>query len=134
MGKVISLSPSAKKNVTSNGQETVIEAIISIDKSDVELKSGINVNCEIFTENKKGVLVADFDMMKEDKDGNKFVFVVDKDNIMRKKQIKLGVNTDMKAEVISGLNEGDMVVIKPLPSHKDGAKAKATKVVKSEEE
>ncbi len=134
MGKVVSLSPSAKKNVTSNGQETVIEAVISIEESDVELKSGLNVNCEVFTNDKKGVLLADFEMMKEDKDGNRYVYVVDKDNIMHQRQIKLGVNTDMKAEVVSGLSEGDMVIVNPLPNFKEGARVKTTKVVKSEEE
>jgi len=119
-------------NTTMSGEETVVEAVISIEQSDVQLKSGLNVSCEIFTIDKKGVLVVDFEMIKEDKDGSKFVYVVDKDNIMHKRQINLGTNSDMTSEVISGLSEGEAVVTRPLPNYKDGAKVRAENVTKSE--
>jgi RND family efflux transporter MFP subunit len=131
-GRLESISPFAKKNTTMSGEETVVEAVISIEQSDVQLKSGLNVSCEIFTIDKKGVLVVDFEMIKEDKDGSKFVYVVDKDNIMHKRQINLGTNSDMTSEVISGLSEGEAVVTRPLPNYKDGAKVRAENVTKSE--
>jgi multidrug efflux pump subunit AcrA (membrane-fusion protein) len=83
------------------------------------------VTCDIFTNEKENVLVAPLNIVDGDKDGNKFVYVIDqKKNIMVRKPVKFGVVSDMKAEVLEGLNEGDMVVLDPQPTHKDGAKVK----------
>ncbi|MDP4183268.1 MAG: efflux RND transporter periplasmic adaptor subunit [Bacillota bacterium] len=123
-GKVLSISPVAKKSDIGNNRATVIEAKISIENSEAELKAGMNVTCEVFTNEKKDILLVDFEMIKEDKDGNKFVYVVDKNNIMHYKEIKLGINSDMKAEVLSGLSLDDSVIIGPLPTFADGDRVK----------
>ena len=123
-GKVQSISPIAKSNVTSGGEEIAVEVIISIENSEVALKPGLSVTCDIYTNEKENILTAPLNIVKEDKDGNMFAYVINEENIMVEKQMKFGLVSEMIGEVIEGLNEGDMVVIDPQPTHKDGLKVK----------
>jgi HlyD family secretion protein len=127
-GKITSISPVADKSMTSSGEETSIEVLIEIVQSAPSLKPGLSVTCDITTNEKKGVLLVGLETLKEDKDGNKSVFVVDEKNgIMHETKIVLGVTSDMKAEVREGLKAGDAVVQEPQPSYKDGAKVRLPK-------
>ncbi|HEY5585586.1 MAG TPA: HlyD family efflux transporter periplasmic adaptor subunit [Ruminiclostridium sp.] len=126
-GKVRSVSPVASKNVTSTGSsETVIEVLVDIDNITPSIKPGITVNCDIKTVEIKNILTVELDMLSSDKDGNNFVFVLSSDKkTMQKKKIEIGTNSDMKAELKSGdLKEGDLVVMIPLSSYKDGSRIK----------
>ena len=122
-GKVFSISPVAIINRTSSGDETVVEVAITLDNPDGILKPGLNVACDIYTVDKKGVIVAPMEMITEDKDGNKLVYVVN-NGVMKETRVKLGINSDMTVEVMEGLKEGDQVVLEPQPTYKDGAKAR----------
>lgn len=124
-GKVASISPIARRNITSGGEEIVIDVLVDVDDTDILLRPGINVNCDIYTIEKKGILTAPMNITREDKDGNKTVLVVDKKTkVMREKAVKLGISSDMTMEVLEGLNEGDLVVLDPQPVHKDGSIAR----------
>jgi len=123
-GKVESISPVAKTTVTSGGEEIAVEVLISIEKTEVELKPGLSVNCEIYTNEKENILVAPLNIVKEDKDGNMFVYVVNQENVMVEKEIEFGIVSDMMGEVIDGLEEGEKVVLDPQPTHEEGSKVK----------
>ncbi|NLL05758.1 MAG: HlyD family efflux transporter periplasmic adaptor subunit [Clostridiaceae bacterium] len=123
-GKVQSISPVAKSNITSGGEEIAVEVIISIEDSEVALKPGLSVTCDIYTNEKKNILTAPLNILKEDKDGNMFAYIINEENIMVEKQVKFGLVSEMTGEVLEGLSEGDMVVVDPQPTYKDGAKAK----------
>lgn len=124
LGKVESISPIAKTNVTSGGEEIAVEVLVTIEKFEVVLKPGLSVTCDIFTNEKENVLVAPLNIVKEDKDGNMFAYTINEENVMVEKQVKFGLVSDMIGEVVEGLAEGDMVVLDPQPTHKDGAKVK----------
>ncbi|MDF2523570.1 MAG: multidrug resistance efflux pump [Clostridiales bacterium] len=127
-GKIVSVSPVAKKNKTASGEDTLVEVIISIDTSNSAIKPGLSVTCDIATSEKNNAIIASFEMLSDDKDGNKLVYVFDpKNGIINEKKVKLGVSSDLDIEVLEGLNEGDQAVINPKPSYKDGAKAKLEK-------
>ncbi|NJD04616.1 MAG: efflux RND transporter periplasmic adaptor subunit [Ruminiclostridium sp.] len=124
-GRVTAISPVATVSRTTSGDETVIEVTIAIDNPEGALKPGLNVTCDVYTVDKKGVIVAPLEMITEDKDGNKLVFVVDmKSKTMKETMVKLGINSDMTVEVTEGLKEGDVVIIEPQPMYRDGAKVR----------
>ena len=124
-GKVAAISPVATVSSTTSGTETVIEVTITVENPEGILKPGLNVTCDVYTVDKKGVVVAPMEMITEDKDSNKLVYVVDMENkIMKETMIKLGINSDMTVEVLEGLKEGDTVIIEPQPMYKDGAKVR----------
>ncbi|MFZ5989649.1 MAG: efflux RND transporter periplasmic adaptor subunit [Bacillota bacterium] len=127
MGIVDSISPVAKLNRTAGGEEVVVEVIISIDNTDARLKPGLSVDCEILTNEKENITVVPQNTTKEDKDGKLFVYLVDKEkNIMVQRYVKLGIVSDMMAEVLEGLSTGDVVVLDPQPFYKDGARIRIT--------
>lgn len=123
-GKVLNIAPVATKIRTAAGEETVIEALISVDKLNSIIRPGLNVTCDILAANKTNVPVVSMDMLMEDKDGNQYVFTVDeKDKIMHKRNVELGIVSDFDAEVVKGLKAGDLVVVDPQPNYTDGAGA-----------
>lgn len=126
-GKVKSIAPMAKANTTNTGSsETVIPVVVSIDNITPSIKPGITVSCDIKTVDISNVLTVDLDMLSQDKDDSKYVFVISPDKkTMQKKKIVLGTTSDMKAEVVGGgLKEGDLVVTNLNPAYKDGARVK----------
>ncbi len=50
-----------------------------------------------------------------------FVYVVDPSRIARMRLIQPGKRHGDRVEVLSGLNEGDQVILEPLSAVKDGA-------------
>lgn len=124
LGKVESISPVAKSNVTSGGEEIAVEVLISIEESEVPLKPGLSVTCDIYTNEKENILLAPLNIVKEDKDGNMFAYVINEENIAVEKQVKFGLVSDVIGEVLEGLSEGDLVILDPQPTHKDGIKVK----------
>ena len=124
-GKVTSVSPVAVTNVTASGNETVIEVMVGIEGAGDILKPGLNVTCDISTVDKKDVLIAPMETVIPDKDDNMIVYVVDPEkSTMSEKKVTLGINSDMNVEIVNGLNEGDLVVMSPKPTYKEGAKVR----------
>ncbi|NTV89100.1 MAG: efflux RND transporter periplasmic adaptor subunit [Clostridiales bacterium] len=127
-GTVDYIAPSAKSNVTSGGTETVVEVTVSVDNLVDSLKPGLNATCDIYTQDKTGVIVIPMEAITYDKDGNKKVFIVDtKTNTMVEKAIKTGINSDMSVEVTEGLSEGDLLITETKPVYKDGVRVRTAK-------
>lgn len=126
-GKVVSVAPVASTNNNNSGSsETVIEVIVSIDNITDAIKPGITVNCDIKTVDMKNILTLQLDMLSPDKDGKNFVYVLSKDKqTVRKVPVEIGTTSDMKGELKSGdIKEGDLVVMNPKSTIKDGARVK----------
>lgn len=124
-GEIKSISPIAATKMTSTGNETVVEILISVETADGSLMPGLNVTCDIYTVNKEDVLLAPMEALTLDVNDNNMVFVIDKETkTMLQRNVTVGINSDMHVEVLEGLNEGDIVVLDPLPSYTDGLKVK----------
>ncbi len=108
-GKVTKISPMGveKDNVTT------FEVRVSITNPGGELKAAMTANAEIILDEHKNVLRIPEGAVMYDKDKNASVEVPDphaKDG-KRKVAVKLGISNGAKAEVLSGLKEGDQVVL-----------------------
>jgi HlyD family secretion protein len=127
-GTVKSISPVAVTSMTSNGNETVVEVIISADGTGSVLKPGLNVTCEVAVTDKSGILLAPMEAITPDKDDNMMVFVVDEDTKrITQRKVTVGINSDMSVEILDGVSEGELVVIDPQPSYRDGMSVKIKK-------
>lgn len=129
-GKVTEISTIAKTNKTASGDETLVEVVISIDNVIPILKPGLTTTCYITTKVNDSAVLVSFEALTDDKDGNKLAYVVDSSNIAHQRKLKLGITSDLNAEVTEGLKEGEKVVINPPLTLKDGSKVKITDTVK----
>tara|TARA_A100001015_G_scaffold307899_1_gene404584 strand:+ start:561 stop:1403 length:843 start_codon:yes stop_codon:yes gene_type:complete len=81
---------------------------IKIDNANLELISGSLLEVSVKFNLRNSLSVPDTSVMVE---GDKsFVYKVNDENIANKTEIKTGLRVDKNIEIISGLNEGDIVV------------------------
>jgi HlyD family secretion protein len=108
-GRVTKIAPLGveKDNVTT------FEVQISIDNASGELKANMTANAEIVLEEHKNVLTVPEQAVLFDKDRNASVWVPDphgKDG-HRVVPVKVGLSNGSKVEVLSGLRNGDKVIL-----------------------
>jgi RND family efflux transporter MFP subunit len=111
-GTIKSISSDAKQVVTATGQETVVEVIASVDKPGSDIKPGYTAKVKIVTSRNSGVLVAPYEAVREDKNGNEYVFKV-KGNQAVKTPIITRQEFDSGFEVASGLLNNDIIIRNP---------------------
>jgi HlyD family secretion protein len=108
-GQVTKISPMGveKDNVTT------FEVRVSIDNAKGELKSQMTANAEIIQEEHKGVLMVPEGSLIYDKDRKASVEIPDpsaKDG-KKKVPVTVGISNGSKTELLSGLKEGQQVVL-----------------------
>jgi HlyD family secretion protein len=108
-GRVTKIAPlgQEKDNVTT------FEVRVSIQNPGGELRANMSANAEIILEEKKRVLLIPEGAVIFDKDKGALVEIPDLkgDDGRRKLAVKLGITNGVKAEVLSGLNEGQKVIL-----------------------
>ena len=108
-GKVTKIAPLGveKDNVTT------FEVRVSIDNPGGELKANMTANAEILLDEHKGVLTAPENAVIYDGQKNASVEVPDKKEKdgKRKVAVKVGLSNGSVTEILSGLKEGDQVVL-----------------------
>ena len=122
-GLPIEAKVSSFKNKTFNGEIDFISSRINADtrslltrikinNSDLELISGSLLEVSIMFNMRNSLGVPDTSVMME---GEKaFVYKVSSENIANKIEVQIGNRNEGKIEIISGLNEGDMIVAEGL--------------------
>lgn len=108
-GKVTKIAPLGveKDNVTT------FEVRVSIDNAKGELKANMTANAEILLDEHKGVLTVPENAVSYDNQKNAFVNVPDRNQKdgTRKVPVKVGLSNGSVTEIVSGLKEGDQVVL-----------------------
>ena len=108
-GKVTKIAPLGveKDNVTT------FEVRVSIDNPGGELKANMTANAEILLDEHKNVLSVPENAVIYDNQKNASVQIPDKGQKdgVRKIPVKVGLSDGSKTEIVSGLKEGDQVVL-----------------------
>ena len=108
-GKVTKIAPLGveKDNVTT------FEVRVSIDNPGGELKANMTANAEILLDEHKGVLTVPENAVSYDNNKNASVQVPDKNQKdgTRKVPVQVGLSNGSATEIVSGLKEGDQVVL-----------------------
>ncbi|MCX7950951.1 MAG: efflux RND transporter periplasmic adaptor subunit [Clostridiales bacterium] len=120
-GKVVSIDKVATKTMSASGSDTVVKAYVDITETTDVIKPGFDVDVDIKVAEKKDVLIIPIEALITDKENNVKVFVVE-NGIAKLTNIKIGLQSDFDVEVVSGLKEGDRVVLNPAATLKDGMK------------
>ena len=98
---------------------------ISINNEDLELLSGSLLEITVKFNLRDALSVPDTSIMME---GEKsYIYKVSDENITNKTQVDIGLRSDGKVEILSGLNEGDQIVAEGLKKVRPRGKIKPIK-------
>ncbi len=115
-GTVIEIGASAQAAASATSSTIrQFKVKVAINKPDVELKPGITARVRLIAEKRKGVLKVPIGAIRsEEKEGQQvfYVFAAEKGKAV-KKAITVGLSDDTSTEILTGLKEGDEVIIGP---------------------
>jgi len=95
---------------------------IKIDNKNLELISGSLLEVAVKFNQRNSLGVPDTSVMVE---GDKsYVYKIDNEDIANKAEVKIGLRSDKNIEIISGLNEGDIIVAEGLKKVRPSGKIK----------
>jgi HlyD family secretion protein len=122
-GKVSYIDPVAKKTASVTGTDTTLNTEIDILEKAEGLKVDFDTDVNILLGEKGAVTKVPAEAIKSDKTGRTYVFIVDGEKAIEK-TVKLGLQSDMEAEVLEGVKEGEKIILNPAASLKDGSLVK----------
>ena len=83
---------------------------IDVPNPRLEIVPGMYAEASLVLREKRGALVVPVEAV-ETQQGQASVLLVDKDHVVQQKQVQVGIETPDWVEVLSGLEEGDLVVV-----------------------
>lgn len=119
-GYVSQVSGVATKSESLDESNTVVKIKMNDPKT---LKPGATIKATIFYKEDKNVLKIPYSAVLSE-EGKYYVFLVDKENVVKKTEIQVGDTDDSTYVVTSGLSSGDKIVSSVDETLKDGQKIK----------
>ena len=90
------------------------------------LRPGMYAKATITFSSNKSVVLPDNCIVKQQGSGVRSVFVMNADNTVKSVQVTLGRHVGSEYEILSGISEGETVVVRGQASLKDGEKVELT--------
>jgi len=106
-----------------------IRARAIIDNTDGLLLPGMYANIQMANPDEMKTLIVPQSAIGTDQD-RKFVYIVDDQNIVQYKQVKLGEKTEKGISIVSGLMGGERIIVKDIRKFKSGEKIQNTTPIK----
>ncbi|WP_238442636.1 efflux RND transporter periplasmic adaptor subunit [Desulforamulus reducens] len=107
-----------KEDSTSGNSNTIVPVTIQVEGDTLGLKPGYTVDVSIITLEAKKLLTVPFEAIIT-QNGEKLVYVV-QGGIAKKRKIKTEKGNELYDIVISGLKEGEKIILNPSPALQDG--------------
>ena len=105
-----------------NAEKRSLAARVRLDNSNLELLPGALLEITIKYNERNSLSIPDTSVILE---GNKvYVYKVNKDNLAKKAEVKIGIRNEGYLEVTSGLNEGETIVAEGLKKVRPNGKIK----------
>lgn len=102
-----------------NSTSGTIMGRILIDNPDEDIYIGVSAKVYIFVGESKQTLVIPYETLNTDIDGD-FVYIVNDQNKIERRDVTLGIYSDEYYEVLEGLDEGDKVITNVTKDMKPG--------------
>lgn len=120
-GTIDYISRVAVSDMTVAGNNTggTVKGRILIDNPDDNIYIGVAAKAYIFVGKSEQALVIPYEALSTDIDGD-FVYVVNKENLIERKDITIGIYSDEYYEIIDGIEEGDRVITNVTKDMKPG--------------
>jgi multidrug efflux pump subunit AcrA (membrane-fusion protein) len=117
-GKVTVVSPAVDPNTTT------VQVWVQVANPGEKLKPGASVRVSIIAETIQDTIVIPAAALLNSDDGTPKVMVVTPDNIAHERHVSVGVRQGIRVQIVSGLVEGDQVVVSGGLGLDDKAKVK----------
>lgn len=107
---------------------------LSIDKQDPRIKIGMYAKIHLITEHKENIAVLPYEAVVK-RDGQDYVFIIEQDGDKSKvvlSPVKVGIRVDNYQEIIQGVTNGDLVVVKGQTLLSDGSLVNVVSVTNEE--
>jgi RND family efflux transporter MFP subunit len=105
-------------------QTRLFEVTVKSDNSDGRLRPGMLVSVEVIIEERQGVLSVNNEAFVSNRAGEAQIYVAGADGRAALRTVKLGLRSPDRSECVSGLSEGDRVVVFGQNLLSDGAAVK----------
>ena len=115
-GTVVRLHP------TMDAATHTFNAEVQVRNEKRELRPGMYVRVKVNFGVNNSITVPDQSLVKQQGSGQRLVFVLNDDNTVSQVFVTLGRHFDGKYEVLSGLSDGDRIVVKGQSALRDGDK------------
>ena len=112
-GEIIFVSPNKDVN------DRTYSARIKLLANDVSIKAGMFARSELKFLQKDSALCVNKDVVV-DKNGKKYIFIVNADKKLEQREVKLGLRNDYDVEIVGGLNDGEMIAVDNLSRLRHG--------------
>ena len=114
VGTVSKIGSTAKQTTTTTGKETTVDVIVKIDKGlSKAVKPGYSVKCTITVGSKVNAVILPYEAIKYDESGDEYVLCYSSAGICEKRQIKTGEDYKNGVEVLSGIDENELIISSP---------------------
>ena len=97
-----------------------METEVDVPNKDLSIDPGMYANTYVQLAHKENVLTIPLLAVQRDESGKNTVLVVDSQNKVHQRNVELGIQGSLLAEVKSGLEQGDRVVLGNAARYKDG--------------
>lgn len=95
---------------------------ILVQNNNRELRPGMFARVNVNFGERRSVLIPDVAVVRQQGSGEKFVYILQSDGTVKYQNVKLGVRVNAEYEVLSGVEDEDLVVIAGQVRLKDGVK------------
>lgn len=119
-GVIFSASVSRISPVVDSSTRTK-EIILNFDKKDSRINAGMFAKIKLYTTKYSGELVVPSDAVVTNDDGSAYLFVVNDNKTVSRREVKTGKSVDSQIQVIDNLVQGERVVYEGMLSLSDGA-------------
>ncbi|MEW6555471.1 MAG: efflux RND transporter periplasmic adaptor subunit [Actinomycetota bacterium] len=108
------------RSQTGSSGTTVFPVVVQMDRTDIPLRLGYNATVDIKVLSKSDVVAVPITAVFSE-DGSEYVFVVEGGKAYRR-EVDAGDRTEEWVEIVSGLDEGERVVVEGVSKVKEGQK------------
>ncbi|WP_299017554.1 efflux RND transporter periplasmic adaptor subunit [uncultured Photobacterium sp.] len=89
-----------------------------IDNPQLQLRPGMLMTLRLIVEQREGLVVPEEALVPRQR--NNFLFVVNQDNVVEQRQVKVGFRSRGEAEILSGVAEGEQIITRGIQRVRPG--------------
>ena len=123
-GEITYIAEEAPQTLSGAAQETVMEVLVSVENPGADIKPGFSASARIVTMLKQNVLIAPYEAVEADENGEEYVFL-HRNGRAVKTPVETGEEYDTGFEILSGCEAGDVLLLSPA-GLTDGARVALT--------